>query len=130
MHEFNFPFPSNAFNSSSPSHRQHIQPPAPPSLIPTGISSKVRESMITDKNHYFENKAIEEQLRVPTFRQTSSYTSDSYVWTYRTTGCDVISIITSTLEMKEGQMKDIKVDSLMEVKRYYLLFLVHSIFFN
>lgn len=132
MQEFNFPFPSNAFSNSSitsssegfpsssllPSSSSLISPSE--SLIPSNISNKVRQSMITDKDHYFENKAIEEQLLIPTYRKTSSVTTDSYVWTYRTTGCDVISIITTTLPVKDGQMKDIQVDSLMEVKRYYI----------
>lgn len=66
-------------------------------------------NIITDRNEYFKQKAIETQNQVVNFRSSATRTSEALVWTYRTTNCDVISIITTCTPLKDGKMKDIRI---------------------
>lgn len=72
--------------------------------------------MITDKQEYFRQKAIDQQNRVVNVKSSVSITSEALVWTYRTTNCDVISLITTAIPVKDGTMKDIRIES-FEPKR-------------
>jgi len=73
-------------------------------------------NIITDRNEYFKQKEIEHQNRVVNYRSSSTKTSEALVWTYRTTNCDVISIITTATLVRDGKMKDIRIQP-QEVKR-------------
>ncbi len=68
------------------------------------------EQMITDKDEYYRQKAMDFQSRVVNYRSSTTMTSDAYVWTYRTTNCDVVSIITTVMPVKDGLMKDVKIN--------------------
>ncbi len=71
---------------------------------------------ITDRNEYFKQKAINLQNRIVNYKTSTTITSEALVWTYRTTNCDVISIITTAIPIKDGNMKDIRIEN-HEVKR-------------
>jgi len=58
---------------------------------------------------YFTRQAELYQKRVPTQRGAGTDTSGRFIWTYRNTGCDVISVVTTTLPVRNGAMKDIKI---------------------
>lgn len=73
-------------------------------------------NLITDRDEYFKQKEIEHQNHIVNFRSCSTKTSEALVWTYRTTNCDVISIITTSTLVKDGKMKDIRIKP-HEVKR-------------
>lgn len=73
-------------------------------------------NLITDRNEYFRQKAIEQQNHIVNFAQCATRTSEALVWTYRTTNCDVISVITTSTITKEGKMRDIHIRP-QEVKR-------------
>jgi hypothetical protein len=66
--------------------------------------------MILDREEYFRQKAIDLQKNITNVRTTTTLTSESHIWTYRTTNCDVVSVITTTVPVKNGYMKDIKID--------------------
>lgn len=71
---------------------------------------------ITDRTEYFKQKAINLQNRIVNYKSSTTITSEALVWTYRTTNCDVISIITTSAPIKDGTMKDIRIEN-HEVKR-------------
>eukprot|EP01031_Cornospumella_fuschlensis_P041189 gene41189-50263_t len=71
---------------------------------------------ITSREEYFRQKAIEHQKSVVNFKTSATRTSEALVWTYRTTNCDVISVITTAALVRDGKMKDIKIQP-MDVKR-------------
>ena len=77
--------------------------------------------MITNREEYYRQKAIDFQKNVVNVRNCTTSTTDALVWTYRTTNCDVISIITTTVPVRDGHMKDIKIES-HEPKRYPFIF--------
>ena len=58
---------------------------------------------------YFTRQVELYQKRVPTQRGAGTDTSGRFIWTYRNTGCDVISVVTTTLPVRNGAMKDIKI---------------------
>jgi len=72
--------------------------------------------MITDKEEYYKQKAIDYQSRIVNYKSCTTSTSDAFVWTYRTTNCDVVSIITTIVPVRDGLMKDVKIN-VGEVKR-------------
>lgn len=72
--------------------------------------------MITNKDDYFRQKAIDQQNKIVNFKSCNTITSEALVWTYRTTNCDVISLITTAIPIKDGNMKDIRIES-FEPKR-------------
>lgn len=57
---------------------------------------------------YINKLKEEEQRGIINVRSCSSGTFFTVTWTHRTTGCDVISTVTTTLPVKNGYMNDIK----------------------
>ena len=78
------------------------------------------DSMRSTKEQYILNQKQEYQNNVINIKTASTSTISRYNWTYRTTGCDVISIITTTVPQKNGEMKDIKIYN-KEMKRCDIL---------
>jgi hypothetical protein len=76
--------------------------------------------MILSREEYFKQKALDLQKKIVNTRTATTLTSESYIWTYRTTNCDVVSVITTTMPIKDGNMKDINIPS-NEPKRYFYL---------
>jgi hypothetical protein len=61
------------------------------------------------ERHRFLDKFAEEIANVKlSFKSVASTTTSSTIWTYRNTCCDVISIITTVVPIKNGLMRDIK----------------------
>ena len=48
------------------------------------------------------------QRGIVNIRASSTAVADLTSWTFRTTGCDVVSVVTTTIPVKNGTMKDIK----------------------
>jgi len=65
----------------------------------------------SEKEQYFRTAAVEYQRGIVNFKTSSTNTSKAYIWTYRTTSCDVLSVITTTLPVKDGIMKEINIES-------------------
>lgn len=65
--------------------------------------------MDEDGRNYIINYAQKYQSSCTVSKNAETNTKCSYIWTYRSTGCDVISILTTTVPIKNGKMKDIKV---------------------
>jgi len=65
--------------------------------------------MDDDGRNYIIQYAERYQSSTVNYKNSDTNTKGSYVWTYRSTGCDVISILTTTVPIKNGKMKDIKV---------------------
>jgi hypothetical protein len=61
---------------------------------------------------YLEYRAEELQRKTVTFQLATTRTNDTRFWPFRNTTCDVISIITTTTEAKNGKMKDIRLQGL------------------
>jgi ankyrin repeat protein len=76
----------------------------------------INGALITDRQQYFRQHGIDRQKSVVTYKSCSTVTTEALVWTYRTTNCDVASIITTTVPFKDAMMKDIKMET-TEVKR-------------
>jgi hypothetical protein len=70
-----------------------------------------------EKEDYYRRRAIEAQNKIVTYKSCSAKTSEAYIWTYRTTSCDVLSIITTTVPIKDGLMKEIHIEN-RNVVRY------------
>lgn len=77
--------------------------------------------LITDRSEYFRQQGIDKQKGIVNFKSCSTLTTEALVWTYRTTNCDVTSIITTTSVFKDGMMKDIQMEN-TEPKRSDSLF--------
>lgn len=58
--------------------------------------------------NYITIRRQEVQNSIVNYKSSSSTTSDSAIWTFRSTGCDVVSIVTTTIPIKNGAMKDIR----------------------
>jgi ankyrin repeat protein len=69
-----------------------------------------------DRDLYIKNRARRNQDNIVNVRESSTCTSGVYIWTYRHTACDVISVITTTIPIKHGAMNDIKFHN-KEMKR-------------
>lgn len=69
------------------------------------------EAIILNREDYFRQKAIDLQNSIVNVKSATSLTSEAFVWTYRTTNCDVISIITTAIPIRDGYMKDINIES-------------------
>lgn len=69
------------------------------------------------KNDFLRNRSRKIQSTVVAFKSSPTASTSSYIWTYRHTACDVISIVTTTVPMKNGVMKDIRLP-VKEVKRW------------
>ena len=61
-----------------------------------------------DKESYLRRRAIELQKSLVNVKTTQTSTVESCIWTYRTTSCDVISLITTTVPLKNGAMGDLR----------------------
>lgn len=48
------------------------------------------------------------QDSIVNFKCATTSTIESYTWTFRNTACDVISIITTTVPLKNGVLKELK----------------------
>lgn len=72
-----------------------------------------------ERVNYMNKLKREEQGNIINVRSCSSSTVCSVTWTHRTTGCDVISTVTTTLPIKNGNMKDIKMYN-SEMRKYVL----------
>lgn len=77
----------------------------------------INGALITDRQQYFRQHGIDRQKSAVTYKSCSTVTTEALVWTYRTTNCDVASIITTTVPFKDAMMKDIKMET-TEVKRF------------
>ena len=69
-----------------------------------------------EREEYYRRKAIEIQKGIVNYKSCSTMTSESFIWTYRTTSVDVISVITTTVPVTNGAMKDILLKN-REIKR-------------
>lgn len=69
-----------------------------------------------EKSIYLSRRAKDTQDSIVSFKAASTTPTGSYIWTYRHTGCDVISVITTTVPLQNGTMKDIKLQH-KETKR-------------
>ena len=63
-----------------------------------------------NRDEYMRMQKEALQKRIVTKSTSSSPSSSSYIWTYRTTGCDVVSMVTTSKSLKNGSMKDIKLE--------------------
>lgn len=75
-----------------------------------------------NRTDYLKQRALEEQAKIVNFKGCNTRTSEALIWTYRTTTCDVITVITTAFPVTDGKMKDIKI-KYQEPKRYACLFL-------
>lgn len=69
-----------------------------------------------EREEYYRQRAAEVQRGIVNFKSSTTLTSESFIWTYRTTSVDVISLITTTVPIKNGAMNDIKIEN-REIKR-------------
>lgn len=75
---------------------------------------------VDEREQYYRQRNAEIQKGIVNYKTSSTLTSESFIWTYRTTSCDVISLITTTVPIKNGNMDDIQLPD-REVKRFVLL---------
>ena len=75
------------------------------------------QKMSEDKETYLRRRGIELQSSLVNVKTTPTSTVESCIWTYRTTSCDVISLITTTVPLKNGAMNDLRYVN-KEMKRY------------
>lgn len=64
-----------------------------------------------EREKYYRNRSIELQKGIVNFKSSSTNTSKAYIWTYRTTACDVLSVITTTVPVKNGMMNEINIET-------------------
>ena len=76
-----------------------------------------RQAEEQQKEAYLVKRAQELQSAIVSFKSASTATTGSYIWTYRHTSCDVVSIVTTTVPIKQGVMKDLKLHN-KEMRRY------------
>ena len=60
------------------------------------------------KEEYFTKLYEDRQNKIVNVRSEAALTSSVMTWSHRTTNCDVISTITTTVPIKNGNMNDIK----------------------
>lgn len=73
-----------------------------------GTYASVNPSDPAVKADYIRSKKEMMQRNVVNIRTSSTSVADLTSWTFRTTGCDVVSVVTTTVPVKNGTMKDIK----------------------
>ena len=73
-----------------------------------GTYAGVNPSDPAVKADYIRSKKEMMQRNVVNIRTSSTSVADLTSWTFRTTGCDVVSVVTTTVPVKNGTMKDIK----------------------
>ena len=60
------------------------------------------------KAEFIRRRQEELQRNIVNVRNMSSSVVGSTSWTFRTTGCDVVSVVTTTMPLRNGQMKDVR----------------------
>lgn len=75
----------------------------------------------SDRREYINHLKEEKQNYIINTRKPETSSLYIYTWTHRTTGCDVISTVTTTIPMKNGNMKDIKMYN-KEMRRYFIIY--------
>ena len=60
------------------------------------------------KAEFIRRRQEELQRSIVNVRNMSTSVVGSTSWTFRTTGCDVVSVVTTTMPLKNGQMKDVR----------------------
>jgi hypothetical protein len=73
-----------------------------------GLFLKDEQDEELNRLEYITQLKQEKQNYIINTRQMNTHVIPLYTWTHRTTGCDVISTVTTTVPMKNGNMKDIK----------------------
>ncbi len=68
----------------------------------------MEELEITSKVEYLRDLQLKFQDSIVNYKSDSTNTVNDYIWTYKTTSCDILSVITTTNILKHGNMKDIK----------------------
>lgn len=63
-----------------------------------------------EKDSYIRRRAEFLQKSVINDWNSDSPTITKYLWTYRNTNCDVVSVITTILPIVDGKMKDMKLN--------------------
>ena len=66
---------------------------------------------LMDRDEYITRLYRDRQNQIVNVRNESALTSTVLTWSHRTTNCDVISTITTTVPIKNGNMNDIKLYS-------------------
>lgn len=63
--------------------------------------------MQEEQVRYYRERSEKAQRKIVNYKSCSTATSESFIWTYRTTAVDVISLATTTVAIRRGAMKDI-----------------------
>ena len=72
-------------------------------------NSEAAESLdAAKKADYIRARKEAVQKHIVNVRNSSTGVIDLTSWTFRTTGCDVVSSVTTTIPVKNGTMKDVK----------------------
>ena len=64
-------------------------------------------SIETEKSIYLRKRSEELQNAVVNVKCSTTSTTDAFTWTFRTTACDVISVVTTAVPLKHGAVKEI-----------------------
>lgn len=94
------------------------------SSIPT--HEKITGTSAADKEKYYIDRAFDIQNGIVTYKSSATRTSEALIWTYRTTSVDVISIMTTTVPVKNGTMNDINLEH-HAIRRYVVAIIGSSI---
>ena len=71
-------------------------------------SPGIEDDGVIEREAYMTCINEKRQHSIVNVRCGTTATSTVLTWSHRTTNCDVISTITTTMTMKNGDMKDIK----------------------
>lgn len=73
-------------------------------------------------------KSLHERLQnsIVNFKTSETSPAADFIWTYKATYCDVVSIVTTSKPFGMGAMKDIKLHN-KEMKRFQLNFIILSL---
>lgn len=74
--------------------------------------------MELEKSLYLQRRTEILQNAVVNVKCATTSTIESYTWTFRTTACDVISMITTTVPLKNGTIKELSKAHSKETRRY------------
>jgi hypothetical protein len=75
--------------------------------------------MDSEKAAYHKRHRELIQESIVNVKCSATSTIESYTWTFRNTVCDVISIITTTVPIKDGVLKELRTHN-KELKRFVL----------
>ena len=84
-----------------------------PNMMPKPIVNTANEE---EKSNYIRYRKEMMQERIVNIRNSTTSILDVTSWTFRTTSSDVFSMVTTTVPIKNGHMKDIKIRN-KEMKR-------------